>query len=121
MVAVSLKNIALGRLVRDELAISLAIGTVLGVMAAAGVLAGRGLATNVGDEGGFAPNLPTNRAALELIERALAAGADEVAVFAAASESFSQKNINCSIAESLKRFEDVMAAAAASATMPRAR
>jgi hydroxymethylglutaryl-CoA lyase len=36
-------------------------------------------------------------------------------VFAAASESFSQKNINCSIAESLKRFEDVMAAAAASA------
>ncbi len=45
-------------------------------------------------------------------ERALAAGADEVAVFAAASESFSQKNINCSIAESLQRFEDVMAKAA---------
>lgn len=31
------------------------------------VLAGRGLATNVGDEGGFAPNLATNRAALELL------------------------------------------------------
>ncbi len=44
-------------------------------------------------------------------ERALAAGADEVAVFGAASEAFSQKNINCSIADSLKRFEDVMAAA----------
>lgn len=44
-------------------------------------------------------------------ERALAAGADEVAVFAAASESFSQKNINCSIGDSLQRFEPVMAAA----------
>jgi len=46
-------------------------------------------------------------------ERALAAGADEVAVFAAASEAFSRKNINCSIAESLERFEPVMTAAAA--------
>jgi hydroxymethylglutaryl-CoA lyase len=45
-------------------------------------------------------------------ERALAAGADEVAVFASASESFSHKNINCSIADSLRRFEEVMAAAA---------
>ncbi|MCZ6831755.1 MAG: hydroxymethylglutaryl-CoA lyase [Gammaproteobacteria bacterium] len=50
---------------------------------------------------------------LQGLERALAAGADEVAVFAAASEAFSQKNINCSIAESLQRFEPVMAAAAA--------
>lgn len=45
-------------------------------------------------------------------ERALAAGADEVAVFAAASEAFSQRNINCSIADSLRRFEDVMRSAA---------
>ena len=37
-------------------------------------------------------------------EAARAAGATEVAVFAAASESFSKKNINCSIAESLERF-----------------
>ncbi|HEY9103266.1 hydroxymethylglutaryl-CoA lyase [Chitinimonas sp.] len=44
-------------------------------------------------------------------EAARAAGADEVAVFAAASEAFSQKNINCSIAESLARFEPVLAAA----------
>ncbi|WP_404367256.1 hydroxymethylglutaryl-CoA lyase [Marinobacter sp.] len=44
-------------------------------------------------------------------ENALAAGVDEVAVFAAASESFSQKNINCSIAESLERFRPVMEAA----------
>jgi hydroxymethylglutaryl-CoA lyase len=44
-------------------------------------------------------------------DRALAAGADEVAIFAAASEAFSQKNINCSIAESLARFAEVMAAA----------
>jgi hydroxymethylglutaryl-CoA lyase len=44
-------------------------------------------------------------------EAAVAAGAREVAVFAAASESFSQKNINCSIAESLARFAPVFAAA----------
>ena len=49
---------------------------------------------------------------LKGFERALAAGADEVAVFAAASEAFSRKNINCSIAESLERFEPVMTAAA---------
>lgn len=49
---------------------------------------------------------------LKGFERALSAGADEVAVFAAASEGFSRKNINCSIAESLARFEPVMAAAA---------
>ncbi len=35
------------------------------------VLSGRGLATNVGDEGGFAPNLPTNRAALDLLVEAI--------------------------------------------------
>ena len=45
------------------------------------------------------------------LEAALAAGADEVAVFGAASESFSQKNIHCSIAESLQRFEPVLQAA----------
>lgn len=42
------------------------------------------------------------------MQAALAAGAREVAVFAAASESFSQKNINCSIDESLARFAPVM-------------
>ncbi len=46
-------------------------------------------------------------------EAALAAGAQEVAVFAAASEAFSQKNINCSITESLARFAPVMEAARA--------
>jgi len=44
-------------------------------------------------------------------EAALAAKAEEVAVFAAASESFSRHNINCSIAESLERFGPVMEAA----------
>ena len=39
------------------------------------------------------------------LERAMASGVKEVAVFAAASESFSQKNINCSIAESIERFK----------------
>ncbi len=46
------------------------------------------------------------------LESALAASVDEVAVFAAASESFSQKNINCSIDESLERFAPLMDAAA---------
>ncbi|MFI2811883.1 MULTISPECIES: hydroxymethylglutaryl-CoA lyase [Microbulbifer] len=41
-------------------------------------------------------------------ERALQARADEVAVFGAASESFTQKNINCSIAESLERFRPLL-------------
>ncbi len=44
-------------------------------------------------------------------ETAVLAGAKEVAIFGAASESFSKKNINCSIAESLKRFEPIMALA----------
>ena len=44
-------------------------------------------------------------------EGARAARADTVAVFGAASESFSQKNINCSIAESLERFAPVIEAA----------
>lgn len=48
---------------------------------------------------------------LKGFEAALAVGVDEVAIFGAASESFSQKNINCSISESLKRFEPVIAAA----------
>ena len=44
-------------------------------------------------------------------EAAKAAGAREIAVFGAASESFTQKNINCSIAESLERFTPVAEAA----------
>jgi hydroxymethylglutaryl-CoA lyase len=44
-------------------------------------------------------------------EGALAAKADEVVIFGAASEAFSQRNINCSIAESIERFRDVAAAA----------
>lgn len=42
------------------------------------------------------------------LERALAAGVREIAVFTAASETFNQKNINCSIAESLARFVPVI-------------
>jgi hydroxymethylglutaryl-CoA lyase len=45
------------------------------------------------------------------LEGALAAGADEVVIFAAASEAFSQRNINCSIAESIARFRPVAQAA----------
>lgn len=45
-------------------------------------------------------------------DAARSAGAREIAVFASASESFSHRNINCSIAESLDRFRPVMAAAA---------
>ncbi len=47
------------------------------------------------------------------LERALEAGADEVAVFGAASDAFSQKNINCSIAESLERFRPIAVRAVA--------
>ena len=46
-------------------------------------------------------------------EAARAAGAEEVAVFGAASETFSRKNINCSIDESLERFAPVVEAAKA--------
>jgi isopropylmalate/homocitrate/citramalate synthase len=50
---------------------------------------------------------------LQGFEAAVAAGATEVAVFAAASETFSQRNINCGIAESLQRFSPVFDAARA--------
>ncbi len=46
-------------------------------------------------------------------EAARAAKADEVAIFASASEGFSQKNINCTIADSIERFRDVAARALA--------
>ncbi|HVJ43329.1 MAG TPA: hydroxymethylglutaryl-CoA lyase [Dongiaceae bacterium] len=52
------------------------------------------------------PNLKGYQAAIE-------AGAEDVSIFAAASEAFSQANINCSIAESLDRFRPVAAAAQA--------
>src|SRR5688572_22079720 len=45
---------------------------------------------------------------LKGLEAARAAGATEVAIFGAASEAFSRKNINCSIAESLERFRPVV-------------
>jgi isopropylmalate/homocitrate/citramalate synthase len=48
---------------------------------------------------------------LQGFEGALKAGATEVAIFGAASEAFSQRNLNCSIADSLKRFGEVAAAA----------
>ncbi|CAN5187075.1 hydroxymethylglutaryl-CoA lyase [soil metagenome] len=44
-------------------------------------------------------------------DAAMAARADEVVIFGSASEAFSQKNINCSIAESIERFRDVAQAA----------
>lgn len=53
---------------------------------------------------GLTPNLKG-------FDNAMAVGTDEVAVFGAASEAFSQKNINCSIDESLARFEPVISAA----------
>ena len=48
---------------------------------------------------------------LQGLHAALAAGAKEVAVFAAASETFSRRNINCSIAASLERFAPTIALA----------
>lgn len=48
---------------------------------------------------------------LKGLEGAIQHGADEIAIFGAASERFTQKNINCSIKESLQRFEDIAASA----------
>jgi hydroxymethylglutaryl-CoA lyase len=48
---------------------------------------------------------------LKGLSRAVEAGAKEIAIFASASQSFSKKNINCSIEESLIRYKDVAAAA----------
>lgn len=47
------------------------------------------------------------------LNAALSAGATEIAIFAAASETFSRRNINCGIAESFARFEEVAARASA--------
>ncbi|XP_054267965.1 hydroxymethylglutaryl-CoA lyase, mitochondrial [Macrosteles quadrilineatus] len=44
---------------------------------------------------------------LKGLEAAISAGAEEIAVFGAASETFSKRNINCSIAESLERFREI--------------
>ncbi len=52
-------------------------------------------------------NFPVLTPNLKGFENAVKAGAKEVAVFAAASESFSQKNINCSIEQSIERFEPI--------------
>ncbi|XP_009763933.1 uncharacterized protein [Nicotiana sylvestris] len=55
--------------------------------------------------------LPVLTPNLKGFEAAVAAGAKEVAIFAAASESFSRSNINCSIEDSLARYRDVALAA----------
>jgi len=52
-------------------------------------------------------------------EAAREAGVDEVAIFGAASEAFSQKNINCSIAESIERFRPIAEAAKADGILVR--
>jgi hydroxymethylglutaryl-CoA lyase len=53
------------------------------------------------------------------LEAAIVAGATEVAVFGAASEAFSQKNINCSVSESLERFRPLVDAAEAASVKVR--
>src|SRR3954468_14172706 len=57
---------------------------------------------------------------LKGFEAALASRPDEIVVFAAASEAFSQRKIKCSIAESIERFEPVVAAAKAARIKVRA-
>ncbi|MDH3672806.1 MAG: hydroxymethylglutaryl-CoA lyase, partial [Gammaproteobacteria bacterium] len=59
-------------------------------------------------EGVVYPVLVPNMSGLE---RALGVGAEEIAVFTTVSETFSQKNTNCSIAESIERFKPVIARA----------
>ncbi|MEY2618951.1 MAG: hypothetical protein RL522_1953 [Pseudomonadota bacterium] len=53
------------------------------------------------------------------LEGALESGVDEIVVFGAASEAFSQRNINCSIAESIERFAPVVEAARAKGVVVR--
>lgn len=54
------------------------------------------------------------------LERAMSVGAQEISIFAAASESFSQRNINCSIAESINRLQPVVEQAKAAGLRVRA-
>lgn len=68
-------------------------------------------------EGVVYPVLVPNMSGLE---RALGVGAEEIAVFTAVSETFSQKNTNCSIAESIERFKPVIARAHAESLRVRA-
>ncbi|XP_053567943.1 3-hydroxymethyl-3-methylglutaryl-CoA lyase, cytoplasmic [Bombina bombina] len=56
-------------------------------------------------------NYPVLTPNIKGFHSAIAAGATEVSVFGAASQTFSEKNINCSIEESLEKFEDVIKAA----------
>lgn len=58
-------------------------------------------------------NYPVLTPNMKGFEAALEAKATEVAIFAAASDTFSNKNINCNVLESLKRFKPVCDAAAA--------
>lgn len=66
------------------------------------------LATLMRDADAAAPRYPVLVPNLKGLDEALAAGAREIAVFTAASESFCRKNINCSIQESLERFAPVI-------------
>lgn len=52
-----------------------------------------------------------NAGPVQGFENALKAGAKEVAIFTAASEAFNRKNLNCSVDDSLRKFDDIMAAA----------
>ncbi|EPJ44058.1 MAG: pyruvate carboxyltransferase [Osedax symbiont Rs2] len=64
---------------------------------------------------GYSPKAGVSYSALvpnlKGLENAIEAGVQEIAVFTAASEAFCQKNINCSVSQSLKRFADIMALA----------
>ena len=62
-----------------------------------------------GKVGRFLVLVPNERG----LDDAIAAGAREIAIFAAASETFSRKNINCSIAESIERYRPIAARAVA--------
>jgi hydroxymethylglutaryl-CoA lyase len=53
-------------------------------------------------------NYPVLTPNMRGLESALEAGAREIAIFAAASESFTRKNINCSIEESIERYREVV-------------
>ena len=63
--------------------------------------------------------LPVKHASMQGLINALEAKANTVAIFPAASEEFSQKNLNCSVHESLMKFEEVAKSATAAGVLVR--
>jgi len=107
LAACGLPQIEAGAFVREDRVPQMAGTDALFRRLAAAIGGGRGQAADAG-----APVLSALVPNRHGMERALAAGAGEVAVFTAASDAFARHNINMTVVESLVRFRDVLAMAA---------